>query len=93
MKQNEQYFDQIKTKLINLGYDSTDIDEKVTAIIQYANRNDLNAIKIMESGFDFENLDSTIVGLLNYYREPTSYITKRIKEVPTSKFVRRNIIE
>ena len=90
---NEKYFDQIKNILIEAGQDGSDIDNKAAAIVFYANQNNKNAIKLMEQEFDFNKLDSILVGLLNKFRPPTSFITKRVSERPTSKFIRRNIIE
>lgn len=90
---NMAYYDILKSAIINAGYNSTDIDQKISAIIEYANEKNLNILEIVNNGFDFTNINSEIIQLLNFYRPPTSYITKRVEQIPISKFITRSIIE
>lgn len=90
---NNKYFERVKAKLIELGQETSDIDQKVSALISYADKKNINVIKLLEEGIDFDKLDKNAVDVINEMRPKTSFVTKRVSEVPPSKFVRRTIIE
>lgn len=90
---NKKYYDQIKGMLERFGYQSADLDARVLAIIQYADKNGLNAIELLENGLDSDQISKEMVGVINSLRPNTSFITKRTAQVPTDKYIRRSIIE
>jgi len=90
--ENKQYFDQIKGILLKEGYNSYDIDSRVSAVINYCNRNNINAIAFLENGIDGKEITKEMVDILNTYRPNTSFVTKRRHQVIPNKFIRRSII-
>jgi hypothetical protein len=90
--QNKKYHDQIKGILLKQGYNSYDIDSRVSAVINYCNRNGLNAIEFLEKGIDGDKITKEMVDVINENRPNTSFVTKRRTQMIPNKFIRRSII-
>lgn len=89
---NKKNHDVIKSILIRQGYNSIDIDSRVLAVINYADRNNIDALKLLDQGFDSDQITKEMVDIINSNRANTSFITKRTTEQIPNKFVRRSII-
>ena len=90
--ENKKYYDQIKGILLKKGYDSIDIDGRVTAVINYCNKNNINAVSFLEKGLDSDKISKEMVDVINTYRPNTSFVTKRRDEMIPNKFIGRSII-
>lgn len=89
---NKKNHDQIKTIMIKQGYNSYDIDNRVLAVISYCDKNNIDALELLEQGFDSKQITKEMVDIINNSRPNTSFVTKRNHQQIPNKFIRRSII-
>lgn len=90
---NIQYYDQIKSLLLTNGFNGTDIESRVSALIDFSDTNNVNVIDLLDGGFDSDSLTPQIYDIINSVRPKTSFVTRRFRGASVNKFVRRSIIE
>lgn len=93
MTDNLNYLDIVKNQLINIGFNSKDVETYALNVIKNANANNIPIIEILDGGLVKEYITEDTINAINESRSTTSYITIRKFEPETPKFIKRNIIK
>lgn len=89
---NKRNHDLIKSILIKQGYNAHDIDSRVLAVISYCDKNKIDALELLDQGFQSDQITKEMVDIINSNRPNTSFVTKRNTQQIPNKFIRREII-